>query len=148
MVDFTTLHPFDFVRNLFNFFNSYAIRSQSVMTTNSTGRVYNVQHCTAHERDSATEHSLLTHNFFRHALLSCSEILTYQFLGSQVLIFMSTENSRSPATAIDREVSKSRHNSRTKLHIQVSYVEKRDNIEFYCIAGFRAHRSACAAKLK
>ena len=33
--------------------------------------------------------------------------------------------------AIDREVSKSHHNSRMKLRIQVSNVEQRDNIEFY-----------------
>ena len=56
---------------------------------------------------------------------------------------MSTKHSRSPATAIDSEVSKLFHNSRMKLRIQVSNVEKRDNID--CIASFRAHRSACTA---
>ena len=61
------------------------------------------------------------HNFFRHALLSRSEILTYLLLGSQLWIFLSTENSRSPGTAIDHEVSKLCHNSRKKLHIQVCH---------------------------
>ena len=92
---------------------TFAIRSQSVLTTNSTGCVYNVQHSTQ-----------ARHNFLRHALLSCSEILTYQLLGSQLYIFMSTEKSRLPAIAIDREVSKSRHNSRTRLRMQVLNVEK------------------------
>ena len=61
------------------------------------------------------------HNFFRHVLLFCSEILTYQLLGSQLWVVLSTENSRSPATAIDCEVSKLRHNSKTKLYIQVCH---------------------------
>ena len=38
---------------------------------------------------------------------------------------------RSSATAIDREVSKSRHNSTTRLRIWLSNDEQRDNIEFY-----------------
>ena len=33
------------------------------------------------------------HNFFRHALLPCCEILTYKLLGSQLLILLSMDNS-------------------------------------------------------
>ena len=48
---------------------------------------------------------------------------------------MSSEKSRSPATAI--KVSKSRHNSRTKLRMKLLYVQKRDNVEFYLCCKFQ-----------
>ena len=69
------------------------------------------------------------HDFSGPALLSCSKILTYQVLGSQLWTALPSEKSRSPATA--NKVSKSRHNSRTKLCIEISLVHIRDNIDFY-----------------
>ena len=48
---------------------------------------------------------------------------------------MSSEKSRSPATAI--KVSKSRHNSRTKLRMKLLHVKKRDNVEFYLCCKFQ-----------
>ena len=80
-------------------YNSYAIRSQSVLATNSTGRVYIVQGTA-----STTSGIACLHNFFRHT--NGAYDITYQLLGSQLWIVLSTENSRSPATAIDCEVSK------------------------------------------
>ena len=65
------------------------------------------------------------------ALLYSSEILTYQLLDSQLCMVLPLENSRSSPTAIDREVSKSRHNSTTRLRIRLSNDEQRDNIECY-----------------
>ena len=65
---------------------------------NSTGSVYN-----AHARILNTgEIASITclHNFSGPALLSCSEILTYQFVGSQLWIALPLKNSRSPATAM------------------------------------------------
>ena len=53
------------------------------------------------------------HDFSGPALLSCSKILTYQLLGSQMWTALPLEKSRSPATV--NKVSKSRHNSRKKL---------------------------------
>ena len=38
--------------------------------------------------------------------MRCYPVLAYQLLGSQVWIVLSMENSRLPATAIDREVGK------------------------------------------
>ena len=95
---------------------------------NSTGRVYNVH----------AEHASIAclHNFSGPALLSCSKILTYQLLGSQLWTALPLDKSRSPATV--NKVSKSRHNSRTKLRIQVSHVQKRDNIEFYLHCKFQS----------
>ena len=126
---------------------SYSTRSQSVLTTIqlevptmfSTTQAY-------HERDS-----FLRHDFSRHALLSCSKILTYQLLGSQLwTASLPLGKSRSPATVnrvvrhgliilfgdansqappdYKQSLSKSRHNSRTKLCIQVPNV---DIIELY-----------------
>ena len=69
------------------------------------------------------------HDFSGPALLSCSKILTYQLLGSQLWTALPLEKSRSPATA--NKVSKSRHNSRTKLRVKLSHDQNRDNIEFY-----------------
>ena len=48
---------------------------------------------------------------------------------------MSSEKSRSPAMAI--KVSKSRHNSRTKLRMKLLYIQKRDNVEFYLCCKFQ-----------
>ena len=62
---------------------SYAIRSQSVLTTIQLGvsTVFSTAH-TYHERDSF--HIACLHDFSGPALLSCSKILTYQLLGSQL----------------------------------------------------------------
>ena len=76
------------------------------------------------------------HDFPGPALLSCSKILTYQLLGSQLWTALPLEKSRSPATA--NKVSKSRHNSRTKLRTQFSHVQKRDNVEFYLHCKFQS----------
>ena len=69
------------------------------------------------------------HDFSGPALISCSNILIYQVLGRQLWTALPSEKSRSPATA--NKVSKSRHNSRTKLCIEISLVHIRDNIDFY-----------------
>ena len=69
------------------------------------------------------------HDFSGPALLSCSKMLTYQVLGSQLWTALPLEKSRSPETGI--EVSKSRHSSRTKLRVKLSHDQKRDNIELY-----------------
>ena len=94
-------------------YNSYAIRSQSVLTTNSTGRVYNVQfECRAQHTSEIASIACL-HN--------CrSENLTYQLLGSQLWIAFAFEELHSH----DRSrVSELHHNSRTKLRIKfcISY---------------------------
>ena len=75
-------------------YNSYAIRSHSVLTTNSTGRVHNVQFKFRAQHTSEIVSIACLHN-------CCSEILTYQL---QLWIALPLKNSRSPATAmIDRE---------------------------------------------
>ena len=77
------------------------------------------------------------HDFSGPALLSCSKILTYlQVLGSQLWTALPSEKSRSPATA--NKVSKSRHNSRMKLCIEISLVHIRDNIDFYLHCKFQS----------
>ena len=58
-------------------------------------------------------HSFLT-QFLQTRRAICSTDRTYELPGSHVWAVMSSEKSRSPATAI--KVSKSRHNSRTKLN--------------------------------
>ena len=107
-------------------YNSYAIRSQSKLTTNLTGRVCNIQfECKAQQIASIA----CLHNFFRHTLLSCSEILTYQLLGSQLFAF---EELQIASNSHDQSrVSKLRHNSRTKLRINFSHVLERDNTVYY-----------------
>ena len=71
---------------------------------NSTGRVYNVQYCPCILNTSEIASIACLHNFSGPALLSCSEILTYQLLGSQLWIALPLKNSRSPATPmINRE---------------------------------------------
>ena len=63
-------------------YNSYAIRSQSVLTTNSTGRVYNVQfECRAQHTSEIASIACL-HNFFRHVLrVSNEKIDSHRFSG-------------------------------------------------------------------
>ena len=97
-----------------------------VSTVSSTAHAY-------HERDSF--HSLLT-QFSGPALVSCSKILTYQLLGSQLWTALPLEKSRSPATV--NKVSKPRHNSRTKLCMELSLVHNRDNIDFYLYCKFQS----------
>ena len=86
-----------------------------------------------HERDSF--HSLLTRFLWTCAAI-LSKILTYQLLGSQLWTALPLEKSRSPATA--NKVSKSRHNSRTKLRVKLSHDQNRDNIEFYLHCKFQS----------
>ena len=58
-----------------------------MLTTNLAGRVCNVQfECRAQHTSEIASIACL-HNFFRHTLLSCSEILTYQLFGSQLFAF-------------------------------------------------------------
>ena len=97
-----------------------------VSTVFGTGHAY-------HERVASIA---CLHDFSGPALLSCSKILTYQVLGSQLWTFLPSEKSRSPATA--NKVSKSRHNSRTKLCIEISLVHIRDNIDFYLHCKFQS----------
>ena len=109
---------------------SYAIRSQSVLTTIQLGvsKVFSARSSHTHTTSEIASIACL-HDFSRPALLSCSKIRTYQLLGSQLWTVLPLEKSRSPATV--NKVGKSRHNSRTKLRIQFSHVQKRDNIMFY-----------------
>ena len=76
------------------------------------------------------------HDLSGPALLSCSKILTYQLPCSQLWTVLPLEKSRSPATV--NKVSKPRHNSRTKLCIELSLVHNRDNIEFYLHCKFQS----------
>ena len=89
------------------------MRSQTVLTT---GRAYNVSS---------------SGSFYGPALLSCSKILTYQLLGSQLWTALPLEKSRSPATA-------NKANSRTKLRVKLSHDQNRDNIEFYLHCKFQS----------
>ena len=112
-------------------YNSCAIRSQSVLTTNSTGRVYNVQfECRAQLTSEIASIACLD-NFFRCALLSCSEILTYQLLGSQLWIVLSTENS------IDRQ---QRHRSLGKQI--TNYAITRDQTSLSCCSEVKTNSLA------
>ena len=76
------------------------------------------------------------HDLSRPALLSCSKILTYQLLGSQLWTALPLEKPRLPATV--NKVSKPCHNSRTKLCMELSLVHNRDNIEFYLHCKFQS----------
>ena len=91
---------------------------------------------TAHAYHERVASIACSHDFSGPALLSCSKILTYQVLGSQLWTALPSEKSRSPATA--NKVSKSRHNSRTKLCIEISLVHIRDNIDFYLHCKFQS----------
>ena len=67
---------------------------------------------------------------------TCCAILWYRpLLGRQLQAVLTSEKSRSPATAI--KVSKSRHNSRTKLRMKLLHIQKRDNVEFYLCCKFQ-----------
>ena len=108
---------------------SYAIRSQSCSADhNSTGRVYNVHYSTRIPRATRSEIASIAclHDFSGPALLSCSKILTYQLLGSRLW------------TALPLEKSRSRHNSRTKLCMELSLVHNRDNIDSYLHCKFQS----------
>ena len=87
-----------------------------------------------HERDSF--HIACLHDFSGPALLSCSKSITYQLPCSQLWTALPLEKSRSPATV--NKVNKPRHNSRTKLYIELSLVHNRDNIEFYLHCKFQS----------
>ena len=71
----------------------------------------------------------------RPAALSCGTDRSYKLLGRQLQAVLTKENSRSPATAI--KVSKSRHNSRTKLRMKLLHIQKRDIVEFYLCCKFQ-----------
>ena len=114
-------------------------RSQSMLTTMQLG--VSTVFSTAHERDSF--HSLLTRFLWTCAAI-CSKILTYQLLGSQLWTTLPLEKSRSPATV--NKVSKPRHNSRTKLCMELSLVHNRDNIEFYLHCKFQSLPSSVRRK--
>ena len=59
-----------------------------------------------------------------------------QLLGSQVWTALPLEKSRSPATV--NKLSKPRHNSRTKLCIELSLIHNRDNVELYLHCKFQS----------
>ena len=71
--------------------------------------------------------------FLRSRRAICSTDRTYTLPGSHVWAVLSSEKSRSPATAI--KVSKSRHNSRTNLRTKVLSMQIRANIDIslYCL---------------
>ena len=77
--------------------------------------------------------------FLRSRRVICSTDRTYKLPGSHVCAVLSSEKSRSPATAI--KVSKSRHNSRTNLQTKVLSMQIRANNKTSisaCIACFSA----------
>ena len=84
------------------------------------------------------------HDFSGPALLSCTKILTYQLLGSQVWTALPLEKSRSPTTV--NKVSKPRDNSRTKPCMELSLVHNRDNIDFYLHCKFQSLPSCVRRK--
>ena len=88
----------------------------------------------AREWDSCRlcHHSFLA-QFLRSPRAICSTDRTYKLPGSHVWAVLSSEKSRSPATAI--KVSKSRHNSRTNLRTKVLSMQIRANIDIslYCL---------------
>ena len=106
----------------------YAIRSQSQIN-------WACLQCLAQHTSEIASIACL-HDFSGPALLSCSKILTYQLLGSQRWTAWPLEKSRSPATV--NKVSKPRHNSRTKLCIELWLVHNRDNIDFYLHCKFQS----------
>ena len=71
-------------------------------------------------------HSFLA-QFLRSRRAICSTDRTYKLPGSHVWAVLSSDKSRSPATAI--KVSKSRHNSRTNLRTKVLSMQIRANID-------------------
>ena len=89
----------------------------------------------------ATERAVASFANFAHEIFrTCSAIFqytdrSYKLLGRQLWAVLSSEKSRSPATAI--KVSKSRHNSRTKLRMKLLHIQKRDNVEFYLCCKFQ-----------
>ena len=75
------------------------------------------------------------HEILQTCPLSFSTDRSYKLLGRQLWAVLSSEKSRSPATAI--KVGKSRHNSRTKLRMKLLHIQKRDNVEFYLCCKFQ-----------
>ena len=88
-------------------------------------------------------HSLLA-RFSRSAAISCGINRSYKLLGRQLWTVLTLEKSGSPATAI--KVSKSRHNSRTKLRMKLLNVQKRDNIESYLRCKFQCSQFSVRCK--
>ena len=93
-------------------------------------RVCNMQR--ASERAVAS-FANLAHTILRR--LSFSTDRSYKLLGRQLWAVLSSEKSRSPTKAI--KVSKSRHNSRIKLRMELSNDQKRDNTESYLRCKFQ-----------
>ena len=87
---------------------------------------------------------ILLTQFSGPAALSFSTDISYKLLGRQLWAVLSSEKSRSPATAI--KVGKSRHNSRTTLRIKLLHVPDRDNIELYVLCKFQC--SPCSVCCK
>ena len=116
---------------------SYAIRSQSVLTL---GRVYNVQYrpCILNKSEIASIACL--HNLSGPALLSCSN------LSASRQSTVALEKSRSPAT-VNKYANHAITQERSfvyKFHMFKSEIISCST----CIASFRAHCSACAAKIQ
>ena len=110
--------------------------------TNSAGRVCNQPDA----REIAVAslcHSLLA-RFSRSAAISCGIDRSYKLLGRQLWTVLTLEKSGSPATAI--KVRKSRHNLRTKLHMKLLNVRKRDNIESYLRCKFQCSQFSVRCK--
>ena len=79
----------------------------------------------------------LAHTILRR--LSFSTDRSYKLLGRQLWAVLSSEKSRSPTKAI--KVSKSRHNSRIKLRMELSNDQKRDKAtpSGITVSGYRPH---------
>ena len=103
-------------------------------------RVCNMQR--ASERAVAS-FANLAHKILRR--LSFSTDRSYKLLGRQLWAVLSSEKSRSPTKAI--KVSKSRHNSRIKLRMELSNDQKRDNTESYLRCKFQCSPFSVRCKL-
>ena len=93
-----------------------------------------------HAAQRASERAVASFANFAHEIFrNCSAIFQYrqilQAARQATVGVLSPEKSRSPATAI--KVSKSRHNSRTKLRMKLLHIQKRDNVEFYLCCKFQ-----------
>ena len=85
----------------------------------------------------------LAHTILRR--LSFSTDRSYKLLGRQLWAVLSSEKSRSPTKAI--KVSKSCHNSRIKLRMELSNDQKRDNTESYLRCKFQCSPFSVRCKL-
>ena len=98
-----------------------------------TGRVYNVQYRPCILNTSEIASIACLNNFSGPALLSCSNLSASRQSTVDSLSFWEVQ-----IASNCKQVRKPRHNSRTKLRIQISHIHNRDNIEFYLYCKFQS----------